>query len=246
MNGGTSAACTGLTVARFRIEFRDPIRTASRRPVTVLTPVLNPHGVLSLKPSDDGSASSAVRDTTLEQAFVRGSGHGLLYLGANAVGTSLPPVLAYWREFASRYVTALCNLPGVAEGRSKSHVPVPADDELNRLAAVVPPMTGAEYLTAAVLADLWRAVDAAFEAERAEAGLSVQEFLKSRHPAWNLVGRVHFNLAENRKDEEAPFAFLATYTTRLSAQAKAQHLPLGKALQEYAGAQAIASACCRC
>src|ERR1700730_439672 len=98
-------------------------------------------------------------------------------------------------------------------------------------------MTGAEYLTASVLADLWRAIDAAFDAERVEAKLSVQEFLKSRHPAWNLVGRVHFNLAENRKDEEAPFAFLATYTTRLSAQAKAQHLPLGRALQEYAGAK---------
>jgi non-specific serine/threonine protein kinase len=98
-------------------------------------------------------------------------------------------------------------------------------------------MIGAEYLTADVLADLWRSMDAAFDAELAEATLSVQEFLKRRHPAWNLVGRVHFNLAENRKDEEAPFAFLATYTTRLSAAAKAQHLPLGKALQEYAGAR---------
>ena len=105
------------------------------------------------------------------------------------------------------------------------------------MAAAVPPMTGAEYLTAAVLADLWRGMDAAFDAELAEAKLSVQEFLKGRHPAWNLVGRVHFNLAENRKDEDAPFAFLATYTTRLSAEAKAQHLPLGKALQEYAGAR---------
>jgi non-specific serine/threonine protein kinase len=47
---------------------------------------------------------------------------------------------------------------------------------------------------------------------------------------------VHFNIAENRKDADAPFAFLATYTTRLSAQAKAQHLPLGQALHEYAGA----------
>ena len=65
----------------------------------------------------------------------------------------------------------------------------------------------------------------------------MQEFLKGRHPAWNLVGRVHFNLAENRKDEDAPFAFLATYTTRLSLEARAQHLPLGKALQEYSGAR---------
>jgi non-specific serine/threonine protein kinase len=98
-------------------------------------------------------------------------------------------------------------------------------------------MTGAEYLTASVLANLWQSLDAACDKELAESKANVQEFLKSRHPAWNLVGRVHFNLAENRKDEDAPFAFLATYTTRLSAQAKAQHLPLGKALQEYTGAR---------
>ena len=45
---------------------------------------------------------------------------------------------------------------------------------------------------------------------------------------------------QSRREPEgrgAPFAFLATYTTRLSAEAKAQHLPLGKALQEYAGAE---------
>ncbi len=34
----------------------------------------------------------------------------------------------------------------------------------------------------------------------------------------------------------SPFAFMATYTTRLSAQARAQHVPLGQALREYAGA----------
>ena len=47
---------------------------------------------------------------------------------------------------------------------------------------------------------------------------------------------MHFNLAENRRDSDQPFAFMATYTTRLSAQAKAQHVPLGQALREYAGA----------
>ena len=75
-------------------------------------------------------------------------------------------------------------------------------------------------------------MDSAFDAELAQSKLTVQAFLKSRHPAWNLVGRVHFNLAENRKDEDAPFAFLATYTTRVSAEAKPQHLPLSKAMQE--------------
>lgn len=79
-------------------------------------------------------------------------------------------------------------------------------------------------------------MDKAFRFELSESKCGVQDFLKRRNPAWNLVGRVHFNLAENRKDEEAPFAFLATYTTRLSAHARAQHLPLSEALREYAGA----------
>jgi non-specific serine/threonine protein kinase len=97
-------------------------------------------------------------------------------------------------------------------------------------------MTGAEYLTTTVLQCLWQELDSAFGLELSESKCGVQDFLKRRNAAWNLVGRVHFNLAENRKDEAAPFAFLATYTTRLSAHAKAQHLPLGQALREYAGA----------
>jgi len=203
----------------------------------MLAPVLTPHGLLTLRRTGQLLALTPEQGSRLEQAFVRGAGHGLLCLGADEVGTALPPVLSYWRELGAHYVTALCALPGIGEGGAKPPVPIPAHGELDKMAAAVPPMTGAEYLTASVLADLWRGMDAAFDVELADVKLSVQEFLKSRHPAWNLVGRVHFNLAENRKDEDAPFAFLATYTTRLSADAKAQHLPLGKALQEYSGAR---------
>ena len=202
-----------------------------------LEPVLTPHGLLTLRETGEAPALEPEQGLRLEKAFARGSGHGLLWLGASEVGTALPPVLSYWRELGVRYVTALCALPGIGEGEAKPPVPIPDDGEFDTIAVAVPPMIGAEYLTADVLANLWRDMDAAFDAELAEARLSVQEYLKSRHPAWNLVGRVHFNLAENRKDEDAPFAFLATYTTRLSAAAKAQHLPLGKALQEYSGAR---------
>ncbi|MEO8597831.1 MAG: DEAD/DEAH box helicase [Candidatus Solibacter sp.] len=167
----------------------------------------------------------------LERAFERGAGHGLLLLGAGEAGTPLPPVLSYWREFGVRYVTALCT-----QQDGGTHATPPADSELDQLALAAPPMRGAEYLTAAVLDALWRDIDAAFQIDLAESKCGVQDFLKQRNPAWNLVGRVHFNVAENRKDPDNPFAFLATYTTRLSSQAKAQHLPLGQALREYAGA----------
>lgn len=204
----------------------------------MLLPVLTPHGLLTLRESSGADSGLVelddVRGHRLETAFVRGCGHGLLSLGADEVGTKLPATLSYWRNFGASYVTGLCALPQINR-HSKPLVPVPAHIELERIAAVVPPMMGAEYMTSEVLDRLWRLIDSAFDLELAEAGLTVQQFLKSRHPAWNLVGRVHFNLAENPRDAQEPFAFLATYTAQLSAEAKPQHLPLSKALQEYAG-----------
>jgi hypothetical protein len=128
-----------------------------------LAPVLSPHGVLSLKPSDEAAALDPQRGARIVQAFVRGSGHGLLCLGADEVGTSLPPSLAFWREFGTRYVTALRALPGLDEAATKPAVDPPTEVELNRLAAAVSPMIGAEYLTPSVLADLWQRTDAAFD-----------------------------------------------------------------------------------
>ena len=197
---------------------------------------LTPHGHLVLNPDDEAPPlASSLRDR-LVKAFERGSGHGLLLLGADEAGTALPPVLTYWREFGARYIAALCTQPAAETPQQKPAVNAPPEDELERLALSAPPMIGVEYLTAQVLATFWQQLDSAFETELSESKSGVQDFLKSRNPAWNLVGRVHFNLAENRKDPEHPFAFLATYTARLSSQAKAQHLPLGQALREYAGA----------
>jgi superfamily II DNA or RNA helicase len=201
-----------------------------------VVPVLTPHGRFILSEDRDASALEPELARRLQNAFARGSGHGLLQLGASEVGVALPPVFSYWREFGARYVTALCTRPDGETPSTTTHNPSPPDAELAWLALAAPPMTGAEYLTASVLQSLWQELDIAFGLELSESKCGVQEFLKRCNAAWNLVGRVHFNLAENRKDDAAPFAFLATYTTRLSAHAKAQHLPLGQALGEYAGA----------
>src|SRR5262249_52352869 len=146
-------------------------------------PILTPRGLLTLRQTGEASALELTQGLRLEKAFERGSGYGLLWLGANEVGTALPPVFSYWRELGVRYVTELCALPSVGDDRTKLPVPIPSDGELDTMAAAVPPMLGAEYLTAAVLANLWRGMDAAFDAELAQAKLSVQELLKSRHPA---------------------------------------------------------------
>jgi non-specific serine/threonine protein kinase len=61
---------------------------------------------------------------------------------------------------------------------------------------------------------------------------TVAEFIRTYSPEVHLVGRVFFHLVEN-KDEDHPFAFLATYSTRLNQQGKSKHLPLKYALKEY-------------
>jgi non-specific serine/threonine protein kinase len=204
--------------------------------MTALAPILTPHGRLLLEPTEDAPALPPDRAHRLQEAFARGSGHGLLQLGAAEVGTSLPPVFGYWHGFGARYVSAVCGHPDWGASRSHTIIELPPHDELEKLAAAAPSMLGAEYLTARVLEALWHELGAAFRSELAESKTSIQDFLRRRNAAWHVVGRVHFNLAENRLDAEAPFAFLATYTARLTAHAKAQHLPLGQALTEYAGA----------
>lgn len=197
---------------------------------------LTPHGRLVLAPDSSGQKLQAALAARLLKAFERGSGHGLLLLAADEAGTALPPVLAWWREFGARYVTAVCTGQESNPAQHKIRVAVPSRDELQAIAFAAPPMTGAEYLREPVLESLWCELDEAFGLELSESACGLQDFLRRRNPAWNLVGRVYFNLAENRADQDAPFAFLATYTTKLSAQAKAQHLPLGQALRESAGA----------
>ena len=196
-----------------------------------LAPLLTPQGHLRLAAEAELPALPATVHERILTAFSRGAGHGLLQLGAVEVGSILPPAFAWWRDFAAHYVTALCTTTEAAEFT----IAAPDDAALGAMIASAPPMTGGEYLTPAVLATLWADLDAALRAQLAASGQSLQEFLKALHPAWNLVGRVYFNLAENRQDLDAPFAFLATYTPRLSARGNAQHLPLKRALAEYAG-----------
>jgi hypothetical protein len=91
--------------------------------MTMLMPVLTPHGVLTLRRDEEAPELEPTQGTRLERAFGRGSGHGLLALGADEVATPLPAVLAYRRDFGARYVTALCALPEPGDGPAKPPVP---------------------------------------------------------------------------------------------------------------------------
>lgn len=75
-------------------------------------------------------------------------------------------------------------------------MPPPPRDALETLAEAVPTMKGAEYASIEVLIALWDE-----NRDRFPAGACRLEIVGAglprgpRNAAWNLVGRVHFNLA---------------------------------------------------
>ena len=191
---------------------------------------LTPTGQLRWE-APEGEPESAVF-APLRKAFQADWREGLFTLAAEKLNLDAP-TLRYWQALAERYLTGLCHIPGAME-TFEVEAPSPAD--YASLVLTAPPMQGGEYLSDAVLQHIWEALDGwVHEAVVTTGGL--ETFLQTRAPKWHQVGRVCFHLAENKNDVTRPFAFMATYTAGFGAAGQLQHLPLRKALEQYAGAQ---------
>jgi non-specific serine/threonine protein kinase len=183
-----------------------------------------------------GPKLSAITAARLSEAFAASAAHGLELLASSFLHEPLPTSFGFWRGLARRYFTGLCHTPNLDNTGDRSVSP-PAESEWLALVETAPPMKGLDYLNSTVLARLWNELDAYIRSQIARTSGGVAAYLKKCNPTWNTVGRVTFHLAENKRNLAFPFAFLATYTHQLSEQGKAQHLPLGRALEEYAGAK---------
>lgn len=199
---------------------------------------VSPQGHLHVSESaePDGMPVSAATARRVLQAFSTGASQGLLHLATVELQTSLPPAFGYVRDFAKQYLTLLCHASGTSAADVAAVEP-PTSDELAFRVLQAPPMRGLEYLSADVLTDWWLALDEFVRGEISEFKDGVANYLREKNPLWRMVGRVTFHLAENKRDEQLPFAFMASYSSRLSAQGRVQHQPLARALQEYAGAK---------
>jgi non-specific serine/threonine protein kinase len=169
----------------------------------------------------------------LAEAFGSDWRAGLFALAAHRADPATSPTLRYWREVAERYLTALCHVPEASES---FEVAPPAESDLASLVLTAPPMQGGEYLSPEMLSGIWTALDG-WVHESAAAAHGLGPFLEEHAPKWRQVGRVCFHLAENKNDPARPFAFLATYTAGFGAADRLRHLPLRKALEQYAGAK---------
>jgi non-specific serine/threonine protein kinase len=192
---------------------------------------LTPTGQLRWEAPAGGTESAT--QAALRRAFQADWREGLFTLAADKVTLDEAPTVRYWQALAERYLTSLCHIPGTAV---TFEVAAPSLAECASLVLTAPPMQGGEYLSDEVLRHIWAALDRwVHEAMAATGGLAA--FLQTQAPKWHQVGRVCFHLAENKNDAARPFAFMATYTAGFGTAGRLQHLPLRKALEQYAGAQ---------
>ncbi len=171
----------------------------------------------------------------INDLFAKGSLAGLLHLGIQEFSWPLPPSFLFWQTFSRQFVTRVCKLTQAINTQKLPLIPPPEEEELQEAIHRALAMQGIEYLKSDVLIAIWEGLTDFLQQELRDFAGTIQDYFKSFNPCWNLVGRVCFHLAENKNDDERPFAFLASYTTQLSQKREAQHLPLKRALQEYAG-----------
>lgn len=200
-----------------------------------LTAVLMPSGIIQLEWVDADTKidkSKQILQKEIDKRFQEDIFSALLFLGLSDRKIPLSVSLEFWRNFAGIFVAQLRQSPDIEQIREKIHIPL-KDEKIREILEEAPFMAGAEYLDKALLEFLWARINTRFQRAIKEYDGTVEDFLKTYSPDIHLLGRVYFHLVENKKSEEYPFAFLATYSTGLSQQGTSKHVPLKFALKEY-------------
>ncbi|MEW6109679.1 MAG: DEAD/DEAH box helicase [Nitrospirota bacterium] len=196
--------------------------------------VIMPGGDIQLEWSDAEERIPKSRQLLQQEIFRRfgtNKDSAFLFLGFSDKSVLLSDSLNFWRAFAGLFAEKIRMTPDREQIRQNITVSL-SSDETQSVLDGAPLMTGAEYLNAGLLENIWDGLKRCFaEGVRRYKG-TVDEFIKSYSPSVHLIGRVYFHLVENKKGD-APFAFLATYSTGLNSRGTSRHLPLKYALEEF-------------
>jgi superfamily II DNA or RNA helicase len=204
-----------------------------------LSIALSSTGHLSLYADTENQETiSVVLADKIRSFFIINEAIGLFRLGLININEPLPASIAFWQKFSQLFIAEICKLSGLNDEKNYKLLSIALpEQEIKELMNQAPFMRGAEHLNQDSINILWQALHQALAEELVSFNGNLETYLAAYHAVWNTVGRVCFHLAENKANPDQPFAFLATYTTRLSSAARAQHVPLGRALEEYADAQ---------
>lgn len=157
----------------------------------------------------------------------------MLLLGLSDSSVHLSQSLVFWRDFGAAWLHQVRSEPDLDEKRENIS-PVLRDDDAEMFFERLPEMVGSESIDATYLDTVWKKLTQSFASSISAYKGSVDDYFRSIAPGELHKDRIHFHLVENRKNQERPFAFIATYFTRIDKTSRAYHQPLKFAFKEYA------------
>lgn len=157
----------------------------------------------------------------------------LFHLGFLQKAGWFSPSLEYIHHIAELLIKKISQQADLEFSREAVQVDL-SKDELNQLKEELPFAIGMEYVDDDWILRLWDKLFAVFKLEIKHYDGTVARYFAEYNDNINVVGRVFFHLVEN-KEEQYPFAFMATYSTKPVKSKRAVHTPLKNALREFEG-----------
>ncbi len=167
------------------------------------------------------------------QAFETDKFSALFHLGFSEKEDWFSPSIEYLHHIAEMLIRKLSQQSDIEFTRDTVKVEL-LEDELNQIKDELPFVIGMEYVDAVWIHKIWDALLDVYRREIKEYDGTVARYFAEYNANINVVGRVFFHLVENKEDQY-PFAFMATYSTKPVKSKKVVHTPLKNALKEFDG-----------
>lgn len=167
----------------------------------------------------------------LENALRQDSAAFMMRLALLDPSAVLSPTLRFFQAFTSEFPRRMLLHPEVESKRHRCRVPL-EPNEIARFLESAPPMAGSEYLDESALNRYWGELHRFFYDSVSDFAGSVEDWFNSYTKSGREIGRIHFHLVENPRGE-LPFAFLATYGSKVADKGRTRHLPLRQAVDEF-------------
>ncbi|MCL2796816.1 MAG: hypothetical protein FWD58_02010 [Firmicutes bacterium] len=174
----------------------------------------------------EGSGATSAQDSELHEHFVSDSFRTLFYFGFKPFDDDVSAGVRFLHGLSERMIGLIAKRGDIEFLRENAELGF-SDDELSKMVRAAPFAPGMEYITKAWLRETFSRLGEVFKIDIAAYSGTVAQFLTEQKSDLTVMGRVFFHLVENKNDE-MPFAFLATYSTPSDTR-KINHVPLKNA-----------------
>lgn len=140
------------------------------------------------------------------------------------------PSLDFLKRITENFFFQLERTPSLSLEREKASVSYDTI-EIDEIISDTPFILGGQYIERSWVLSLYDRYLSFFRSDISSYSASVESYFSSFSSRFKLPSRIFFHLLESKKSE-APFAFMATYST-VGEDGKVHHYPLKYALKEY-------------